>query len=121
MNEPQDDTFLRRTRAWLDAGEGDLDPTTRARLRAARREALAAHRRTPAWRQAWPVTAAGLAAAVLVAVLGVRLWTSPGDDLPPLEDMALLSDPAGPEFYQDLDFYLWLDEAEASTQEPTRG
>jgi len=125
MTEPQDDAFLRRSRALLDSAEAELDAATRARLRAARRAALAraAQGGASIRHQPWLLPAAGLAAAVLVAVLGVRLW-APGPargDLSPLEDIVLLSDPADPEFYTDLEFYLWLDEVEPGSTENGRG
>jgi hypothetical protein len=105
--------FLRQLNERLDHSVEALDASTQARLRAARREALAASgvRSLPAWL----MPMGSLAAAATVAVLTVSLWLLPpekgmDDQLPPLEDFALLSDSEGLEFYQDLDFYLWLDD-----------
>lgn len=90
--------------AALRREEHELDPRIAARIAAARRQALAAPR--PLWIQRWFAPAAG--AAVLAGVLGVGVF---------LPQARLVSEPeavpAGqvaenPEFYQDLDFYLWL-------------
>ena len=108
MNEPRDD-FLQRAKRLLDEAEQGLDGATRTRLRAARREALAAGARPS--RPAWLLPAGGLAVAATVAALSVVLWQAPPPELEPLtalEDIALLSDEADPAFYEELDFYAWL-------------
>ncbi len=109
MNERQDD-FLRQTKATLDEAEQRIDGATQTRLNAARREALAAGKRPR--RPVWLLPASGLAAAATVAVLTVSLWQVPpmDDSFAALEDIALLSDEADPEFYADLEFYAWIAE-----------
>jgi hypothetical protein len=105
----QTDPFLRQVTATLDKAVDELDGATQGRLRAARREALAARQSRPAWL----VPLGGLATAATVAVLALSLWLLPARQqptaLPSVEDMVLLSDEAELEFYEDLDFYLWLD------------
>jgi len=98
MNETE-----RELSAVLRREEHSLEPRTLARIAAARRHALAAPR--PAWIQRWFAPVAG--AAVLAGVLGVgvflpQLGVQP-DAAAPAEQVA-----ENPEFYQDLDFYLWL-------------
>ena len=114
-NVDQRDTtdFLNKLSNSLDQSVEEMDVSTQAHLRAARHEAVAASevQSLPAWLM--PV--GSLAAAATVAVLTVSLWMVPPDggvdaQLPPMEDFALLSDSEGLEFYEDLDFYLWLDE-----------
>jgi hypothetical protein len=105
--------FLRQLNERLDHSVEALDVSTQARLRAARREALAASGVRSL--SAWLMPMGSLAAVATVAVLTVSLWLLPpekgmDDQLPPLEDFALLSDSEGLEFYEDLDFYLWLDD-----------
>jgi hypothetical protein len=99
-------SFEEEARATLRARENTLDGTTLARLGAARRAALA----TPAapwWRLHVPALGgAALAVAVAVAVLmpmqeQLRAPTRAGE--PVVED---------PQFYEDLDFYMWLAESE---------
>ncbi len=118
MNERQDD-FLRQTKITLDAAERRIDGTTRTRLDAVRREALAAVGRSQ--RPVWLLPAGGLAVAVTVAVLTVGLWQAvPAvDSLAALEDIALLSDEADPEFYAELEFYAWI--AEGAPTEDDNG
>lgn len=109
---PADDTrltpVLQQSKQLLDEAERQIDAATLARLRAARRTALAAD--TPSRRPAWLVPAGGLAVAATVAALTVSLWQMPADPerVEALEDIALLSDEAEPEFYAELAFYRWL-------------
>lgn len=111
MNEPENkDQFLQQVQSTLDRSVDGLDDDTLRALRNARRKAVAASERRPSWLM--PV--GGLAMAATVAVFSVSLWMAEpqsGADtqLSPLEDLALLGDAESLEFYQDLDFYLWLD------------
>jgi hypothetical protein len=93
-------------RAGLEQGSA-VDAVTAARLAAARRRALAATappRHAPLW-------AAALAAGVIGALaLGVQL--RPRADTAPAADDSLellVYEEEGPEFYQDLELYEWLD------------
>ncbi len=116
MSEPHDrrkaqNNFLQQTTATLDAAEQQIDAATQTRLRAARREAQNATTRS--CRPAWLLPASGgLAVAATVAALTVSLWQVPPaeEQLDALQDIALLSDEADPEFYADLEFYAWLAE-----------
>jgi len=105
--------FLNKLTDDLDQSVEAIDVATQARLRTARREAVTASETRS--QPAWLMPMGSLAAAATVAVLTVSLWQMPTDQatdsqLPPLEDIALLSDNEGLEFYEDLDFYLWLDD-----------
>lgn len=112
MNESKDtDQFLRQVKSTLDQSVDNLDDATLRALRSARHEALAASKKRPAWLM--PV--GGLAMAATVAAFSVSMWlaqpqSGANTSLPPLEDMALLGDAESLEFYEDLDFYLWLDD-----------
>ena len=83
-----------------------LDGRIAARIAAARRHALAAPQ--PPWIQRWFAPMAG--AAVLASVLGVAVLMPPQDAAP--EGAAPGQVAENPEFYQDLDFYLWLAESD---------
>ncbi len=113
MNEPKDtDQFLRQVKTTLDQSVDALDDDTLRALRKARHEAVAA---ASGRRSAWLMPVGGLAMAATVAAFSVSLWMAdpqPGTNaqLPPLEDLALLGDAESLEFYEDLDFYLWLDD-----------
>ncbi len=114
MSDSQDtDRFLHKVKSTLNNAVDELDGATQTRLHAARRAALSL--KTPAkaraQRPAWLYPVGGLATAATVAVLSVSLWLAPppGDNaMPPLEDLALLSDAEELEFYENLEFYLWL-------------
>jgi len=115
--EAGDQRLLDAVKARLDQSEQALDGVTLGRLRAARREALATlGAERP--RRTWWEPMRGLAVAATLATLTVSLWSlSPGPTdtgLMPLEDLALLTDSEDLEFYQDLDFYLWLDSRESA-------
>jgi hypothetical protein len=111
VNEPQDkDQFLQQVTSTLEQSANELDDATLRELRRRRHEALAASEK----RVTWLLPVGGLAMAATVAAFSVSLWMAapqPGvETLPAAEDMALLGDAEALEFYEDLDFYLWLDE-----------
>jgi hypothetical protein len=99
-------SFEEDARATLRAQESTLDGTTLAHLGAARRAALATPV-APWWRLHVPALGgAALAVAVAVAVLmpmQEQLRAPPHASEPLVED---------PQFYEDLDFYMWLSESE---------
>ena len=112
MNEPNDkDQFLTQVQSTLDRSVDELDDDTLRALRKARHRAVEASERRPAWL----MPLGGLAMAATVAAFSVSLWLAEPQpemnaQLPPLEDLALLGDAESLEFYEDLDFYLWLDD-----------
>lgn len=113
MYQHNAERFLHELSDSLDQSVEAIDVSVQARLRAARREALAASEARV--RPAWLMPVGSLAAAATVAALTVSLWLMPPDkavdgQLPLLEDIVLLSDSEGLEFYENLDFYLWLDD-----------
>jgi hypothetical protein len=99
-------TFEEDLRATLREQENALDGRTLARLGAARRAALAKPS-APWWRLHVPALGgAALAVAVAVAVLmPMQEQLRP----PTHASEALVEDP---QFYEDLDFYMWLSESE---------
>lgn len=117
MNEFDDQPWIGDARALLDESTQALDAATRSRLNRARQAALA--QRRPRWSATGWLPAAGLACSCAL-LLGVAVWTtlrSPPHDaaLPPAVAAMPASgagDPIGDdsiEFYQDLEFYAWLD------------
>ena len=102
--------FFQNTRALLDRRSEELDDTVVAKLRAARLRATeVTARRSHRGARSRPVT--GLVAASLVLVAAATVWyanpTAPRNNF---DDLEMLASSESPEFYQDLDFYLWLDE-----------
>jgi len=117
VNKAKDtDRLLKMSASALDQAVDELDDATLRDLRRVRREALLASKPVVSEkRPAWLLPMGGLATAATVAVLTVSLWLTlpendPATQLPPLEDLALLGDAESLEFYEDLDFYLWLDD-----------
>ena len=118
MNEFDDQPWLQSARTLLDESTQALDAATRSRLNRARHAALA--QRRPRWRTTWWLPAAGLACSCAL-LLGVALWTTLrapiGAALPAQAGVAVPGPTAADalggddslEFYQDLEFYAWLD------------
>ncbi|MEE4375890.1 MAG: hypothetical protein V2J55_00030 [Candidatus Competibacteraceae bacterium] len=99
--------FLDAVKAELDASAAALDSVTVARLEQRRRTALRSCPSRPTW---W--IPAGAFATLAVAITTIFLWTAAptpeSDGL--LEDLDLLSSIEDIEFYDELDFYLWLND-----------
>lgn len=111
MSEPTEKDLREAAVRLLREHERNLDELTVARLRAARRRALAMQpgRRRPGLGVAGGLVAAGLA----FGVAGV-VWLQTPSELPlpaPVEasgaDLDLLVSES-PDFYSDLEFYRWL-------------
>lgn len=123
MNKPddkhaeKDDRFLQQVNAALDESVNELDVDTLRELRLRRSQAIEASRKRPAWLM--PV--GGLAMVATVAAFSVSVWLaapqSGAENMPAIEDMALLGDEESLEFYEELDFYLWLDESQQEQQQ----
>ena len=118
MNEEQ--KFIERARLSLDTRADSLEPDLAAQLRAARRNALSAHRRTG--RGVWmPALAAASLAAVFVGVLWFGIeenGPSPGviqtNVNSSATDFELLTSSEDLELYERLDFYYWLEQRNTS-------
>ena len=114
MNESKDqDQLVQKLKSTLDQSVDELDVDTLRQLRMARCKAVAASEKKA--RPAWWLPVGGLATAATISVLFVTLWLLPAEQglkgqVPALEDIALLGDDEALEFYEDLDFYLWLDD-----------
>lgn len=127
MSPHDEQAFQTRIRALYQCTADEIDTATAARLREARRKALAARRGLHLGRWLFPL---GAVAACLLAV--VVIWpstprhpatTSPqavsasaGDS----DDTALPPDPDNndPAMYQDMDFYAWLaDQSHATSKQ----
>lgn len=110
--------WAKRMRDALRASEATVDGKARARLAEARARAVRASRASglgSAMRWAVPAAmAAGALAWMLVprhAVVGEELVDVAGADA-----LELLTDEMEPEFYQNLELYLWLEEGRQDRQ-----
>ncbi len=117
MNDEQ--KFVERARLSLEARAANLDPQLALQLREARRTALASPRRIG--HSGWvPALAAASLAAVFVGVMWFGAETpspAPGIIQASQEngatDFALLTSREGLDFYEQLDFYYWLEQKSA--------
>ena len=111
MNEPEKPSWVTDARALLDASTQSLDAATLSRLNRVRQAALAQRRRKS---RTWWLPAASLAASCAL-VLAVAAWYphQRGGVAPATRAAATDAEVAaaddGIEFYQDLEFYAWLD------------
>ena len=121
MNESREDrAFADRARALLDEDVRRLDGPTLARLRRARQEALKAGKtgrfferlRQVRFRVAAAALTAAAAAALVLVVLPAGRPPVPPLGADPTE-LELLASAEGPDFYEELDFYLWIAEEQA--------
>jgi hypothetical protein len=108
-----------RARAVFDESVQNLDGRTRSELTQARHSALAeleTAKGSGAWK-IWGPLSGVTAAALVLAVMFGPIWTTtqaPQDSgAMPLEDFDIVADSENLELLEDLDFYAWLDSAEA--------
>ncbi len=117
MNETENDKrFVRKAKSLFDDSVEHLDAATLSRLTRSRHRALeelerAGHR----WPRAFWIPATGIAAAMLVALLVLRvpLDTSPPIDQPLARDFDMLLEEDSLEMFEELEFYSWLELADA--------
>ncbi len=113
MDDEREQAFLDDARSLLQDSAGRLDESTLADLSAARARAVT--RGTSPLRRGWVWAGAAVAVAAAV-VMTFSLWLPGGTrgDVPlsgleNMEDVDLLSGAEEIQFYQDLEFYRWLD------------
>lgn len=121
MSDADDKRFADTLRRTLDDAVGNLDADTLTRLGEARRRALAAagapraqgllHSLTERLRRPpvlWSAGAAAFASAT-VAVVAAWLWfATPVAPLNGLDDLDVLAAQEHPDFFKELEFYVWL-------------
>jgi hypothetical protein len=116
---PDPDKLARRARALYLEASRQVTPDTAERLRAARRQALAAARPAPSHRASRLLLPAGAFAVLALATLMIWQPLRHADSAPPRAASALPAtdadadlppdaDSADPQLYQNLDFYGWL-------------
>jgi type VI protein secretion system component VasF len=106
----RDERLIRRVKTDLDRSVEALDRDTLRRLRAIRQAALRRDE-TPAAR-GWWVPAGAFVSVLLVGWLSLSLWLEKPSpqvaDVLELEDVEVLSTADDIEFFDELEFYQWL-------------
>jgi hypothetical protein len=112
-------TCEERAKNLFDASTGNLDGRTRSALTQARHAALAeleSRKREGAWR-IWGPLSGVAAAALVVAVMFGPVWTTTrqaqDSSALPIDDFDIIADAENLELLENLDFYAWLDSADA--------
>lgn len=112
-NDEKESSLFTDAKTVLQESTRHLDETTLARLRAARVRAVAVSPRTARRHWLWAGVTTAIAAGV---VLTFSLWVDGVSQHPAgvpgvtnIDDIDLLSGSEEMRFYQDLEFYRWLD------------
>jgi len=111
----RDEEIARRARALLERSADELDGPIRARLGAARTEALAALRAPRPLRARRRALVLATAFGVVALAFGAARWLrAPAGPLTfdDADDVDILAGTDDLELYDDLEFYRWLDEIE---------
>jgi len=119
MNTEPLPNWTEQTKRLLDESAAELDAATLSRLNRARQAAL--EQAGPRAMRPWFVPA-GLASACAVLIMVAVAWHMPTRTTTPAltdanagtfaSDLDMMSSDDGIEFYEDLDFYAWLDSQE---------
>ena len=115
VNDEKDKAMIKKATSLLDGAAENLDEKTLASLRQARMKALDSAAQSTGVN--WMMPAGGFAAVATVAVLSVSIWTAnPVEDelTNVFSDIDLLTSAESLEFYEELEFYAWIDEQDAN-------
>ena len=115
------DPLVKQLKQSLDQQTNELDTATLLALRQARARSLNALENKPQWFKPNTIWVGGLATAATLLIALLLVWPGENDISPEMvqdvADIDLLFDDDSIEFYQDLDFYLWLEQQEPSVNE----
>lgn len=106
------DNVRKETQAHLDRSLDELDSEITDRLAASREKALREAALERPRRSRTPMAIAGVAASVAMVAVLATFTGETGSPQPGAEDIELMAAEEPLEFYQDLDFYLWLEQQE---------
>lgn len=112
-NEPDENEFEHKARALFEDSVERLDARTRSKLTQARNQALDEVKKG-AVRRRWiwaPVGGVALAAVVAVVMVSGGLRSSAESGTLALEDIDIVADSDNIEMLEDVEFYMWLEDA----------
>ena len=104
--------FERRIKAMLDEGDNELDGHVMSRLTQARHAAIDSLDKRSRSYSTWAPAAvvAGASVFALILWLGQQSPGPEGQQVAVLEDLELMLSEEDLEFYEELEFYAWLDD-----------
>ena len=114
-NEPGENELERKARALFESSVERLDARTRSKLTQARNRALD-EVKNGAVRRRWiwaPAGGVALAAIVAIVLSSGGLHSSPETATLALEDIDIVADSENFEMLEDVEFYMWLEDAAA--------
>lgn len=123
MSKSFEDRLLELSIRTFDEKNVNLDDDTLHRLRQARKEAIASSETKPddsvITFPTWLSSASTATAFASISLIAITLLLQPELSQvvtsTPLDDIALLSSAESLEFYENLDFYIWLDTQDNAT------
>jgi type VI protein secretion system component VasF len=113
MNDENDQAFLHNSKQLLDKQLAQLDAETTNELIRRRRRILADQQPTSSRWNTWPSYAATAAVLVVATAIWLQVPKATLDDSLQ-EDIALLTADEDLDFFEEIEFYQWLDAERAS-------
>ena len=111
--DDQDKKFIDAVTKDIKKSVDDIDATTQSRLAQIREQALTGQAKHSV--QQWQLLTGALATACIVMLAIILLIKPEMDTAYTEQDVEIFSATDGLDFYEDLEFYVWLDEYEASS------
>lgn len=112
-DQDKQQAFLEKTRGVLDQAVNEVDVATANELRMMRHKALKPQPRNWFMQHSVPLFASTAAVLMITASLMLNQGAEP-IGATDVEYLALMSEKEGLDFYQDLEFYDWLEEESAN-------
>lgn len=119
MNEPNEERKATKlAKQALDSYAESLDAETLSKIGSVRRQVLEGINKPMPWYSSWFVMAGGgIAAAALALIVTLRIATeSEFDAIPATEDIELLVSGEELDFFDQLEFYQWLEEDKSAVE-----
>ncbi len=120
IQDDTNDSLTQKITQSLNQQVEALDAATLSRLQQARTHALE-QKRTQEFTQPQMMWAGGLVTFTTLSIILILMWPKPHELAPTLTpditDIALLIDDESIDFYEDLDFYIWLEQKELDTSD----
>ncbi len=121
IQDDTNDSLTQKITQSLNQQVEALDAATLLRLQQARIHALEQTKRTQKFTQPKMMWAGGLVTFTTLSIILILMWPKPQELAPILTpditDIALLIDDESIDFYEDLDFYIWLEQKELDTSD----